>query len=64
MQADSEGFEYPRIDTHKCVQCGLCADLCERPQKREDAVPVTARAAKTKSGEISSSGGIFTIYLR
>jgi ferredoxin len=28
MQADEEGFEYPVIDSNKCVQCKMCIRIC------------------------------------
>ena len=28
MEADTEGFLYPRIDEGKCVNCGLCEGTC------------------------------------
>lgn len=28
MQADLEGFKYPVIDKNKCIDCGLCYNVC------------------------------------
>lgn len=28
MQPDEEGFLFPRIDTDKCIECGLCERSC------------------------------------
>lgn len=28
MEADEEGFSYPKIDTEKCVKCGKCLATC------------------------------------
>lgn len=28
MEADEEGFEYPKIDEHSCICCGLCKKVC------------------------------------
>lgn len=28
MEADDEGFHYPRIDSAKCVLCGKCLNVC------------------------------------
>lgn len=28
MQRDEEGFEYPVIDSEKCVRCYMCTKVC------------------------------------
>lgn len=28
MQEDEDGFEYPEIDTLKCVECQMCMKVC------------------------------------
>ena len=28
MIEDEEGFEYPRINTEKCVKCYMCINVC------------------------------------
>ena len=28
MQADSEGFWYPKIDSTSCIECNLCRKCC------------------------------------
>ena len=28
MSENEEGFQYPHIDTSKCVDCGLCQCVC------------------------------------
>jgi len=35
MVEDEEGFEYPRIEESKCIQCGQCILVC--PIKRKQA---------------------------
>lgn len=28
MVADYEGFQYPEINSQKCVRCGKCLNIC------------------------------------
>lgn len=28
MEMDEEGFEYPRIDENKCINCQMCVRVC------------------------------------
>lgn len=28
MEIDEEGFDYPRIDSNKCINCCLCIKVC------------------------------------
>ncbi len=63
MQADSEGFLYPRVDKTICVNCNLCEKVCPILNKPQTFPVLQAYAAKHKNSEIklkSSSGGIFT----
>lgn len=61
MVVDSYGFEYPKIDSTRCVQCCLCQNCC--PEKEsEQQIPVKQFAAinrNAKQRSFSSSGGIF-----
>lgn len=34
MIEDNEGFEYPVIDTGKCIRCYVCLDVCPFKDKR------------------------------
>ena len=64
MEADFEGFLYPRIDMDLCINCDLCERVCPllnppeiKPYKRQDY------AVRTKDLEVlkhSTSGGFFT----
>ena len=38
MAPDEEGFNYPLVDTDKCIHCGLCERVCpllHKPQPHE-----------------------------
>ena len=35
MIEDEEGFEYPRIDTNKCIRCYQCIKVCPIKAARE-----------------------------
>lgn len=28
MEADEEGFEYPRLNEQKCIRCYMCLRVC------------------------------------
>lgn len=61
MVEDNEGFLYPVIDEHKCVNCGLCKKICSNnPSKNKYEIKVFA----VKNKDIlkrnnSTSGGVF-----
>lgn len=65
MQKDKEGFLYPEIDKEKCIECGLCKNVCAFQngytiENRLDKLEVYA--TKNKSDEVrlnSASGGMF-----
>ena len=63
MQADGEGFLYPKVNQAVCINCGLCEKVC--PVLHPPLLPAVpaAYAAKLKdtiSLSKSSSGGMFT----
>lgn len=68
MEEDRETFLYPKIDSEKCVKCGLCDKVC--PIKYEHFIDVDNAIAKVgmaKDREVileSSSGGAFTALYR
>ena len=64
MEADGEGFLYPKVDESNCINCGKCAKACPvlNPPQKAERLPV-GYAAYTKDETVrknSSSGGIFT----
>lgn len=64
MESDEEGFEYPRVETNKCIKCGKCVDICPILNSIDvDNNPV-AYACINEDESIrleSSSGGIFSL---
>lgn len=65
MIADNNGFLYPKTDTEKCINCGLCEKTCPvtATKTQNDTVAPITYAAKINNDDIrkkSSSGGIFT----
>ena len=63
MQNDNEGFNYPIVDSKRCLSCGKCLNVCPVLKKRQKSIPLKVFAAKNKSSDIrqqSTSGGVFT----
>ena len=64
LQADSEGFSYPFVDTNLCNNCGICVKVCPVINQKQSHKPVKVLAAINNNEEIrlkSSSGGIFSL---
>lgn len=65
MEADNEGFWYPKIDKDKCINCNLCEKVCpiiNKPNSflyKEKSYAVFNKNEKIRLE--SSSGGIFSI---
>lgn len=64
MEADTEGFFYPNVDTPTCIECHLCEKVCPiinvEPEIKK---PQTAHLIQIKDDAIrkeSTSGGSFT----
>ena len=67
MVADIEGFLYPSIDKSKCIQCGLCKEVCPSLNRDAPRMPIAVYAARSTDEELrmkSSSGGLFTLLAR
>ena len=64
MQADREGFLYPKIDVDICVNCNQCEMVCPVSHiseiRTENPVAFAAWTKRTGVRSNSSSGGIFT----
>lgn len=62
FKRDREGFEYPAIDTDRCIRCGKCLAAC--PSDKElTKIQNKIYVARNKNKDVlksSSSGGIFT----
>lgn len=64
MQADEEGFSYPKVDNLRCVKCEKCGTVCPSlnlVKKTSQADPETLAAYCLDEAVLnnSSSGGIF-----
>ena len=64
MQADAEGFLFPRINEKQCTDCGLCLKICpaEHPLYEHLQKPACyAAAAQDELRSQSSSGAVFPL---
>ena len=62
MKQDEEGFYYPSIDVHKCIECKLCQTVCPGNSGMKATEYTDAYAVLNASEEVrgnSSSGGAF-----
>ncbi|SEA08378.1 Coenzyme F420-reducing hydrogenase, beta subunit [Eubacterium aggregans] len=63
MCLDEEGFSYPEIDTFRCIDCGVCINVCVFNKRGGKNYPIKVFAGKNKNDSIrmtSSSGGTFS----
>ena len=64
MESDQNGFLYPKLDSDKCVECGLCIKHCpvsaQTPHHSIDAFYGWNRDTELRMQ--SSSGGIFSAF--
>lgn len=61
MEADSEGFLYPKVNNQKCTQCKKCKLVCPVLRNKEITYPINIISASSQCKEMklkSSSGGI------
>lgn len=62
---DVEGFDHPRIDVDKCIQCHLCEKSCPvlNPIVKNESGKVYAAWSKDETiRSTSSSGGMFSVF--
>ena len=62
MQADNDGFLYPKVNEADCIDCGLCEKVCHELHPYDKREPIKVLAAINNDEEVrlkSSSGGIF-----
>lgn len=63
FQIDSLGFKYPKINSDKCVQCGLCTKICPQNNPRNFIFPEQCYAAAVNDQLLlntCASGGVAT----
>lgn len=64
MLEDEEGFSYPSVNIHNCIDCHLCEKVCPVLHLGKTRKPLNVYAAKNRDEKIrlqSSSGGVFTV---
>ena len=64
MKEDEDGFKYPIINKQKCIECGLCKNVCPIINKMQIEDRTEAYACISNNETIrkqSSSGGIFSL---
>lgn len=68
MISDNEGFQYPKINSDSCIECGLCKKVCTFQSEydtSDNLNNVRVYGVKHKSSvvrENSRSGGAFTSF--
>lgn len=64
MSKSDDGFEYPKINQSKCINCGMCQKACPIINTKENKAlnkTFVGFNKNEKVREVSSSGGIFSI---
>lgn len=65
MSKNKEGFLYPVIDVGRCIECGLCNQVChmqKSPQKQNIQCAYACYNLDETVRNESSSGGMFTLF--
>ena len=63
MVEDEEGFLYPQVDNEKCIECGLCKNVCPVLNAKECEKDKKAYIFQNVNDDVrreSTSGGAFT----
>lgn len=63
LAEDENGFLYPRVNTEKCIKCGLCDGVCHLNTDVRNPETRAAAACSHRDRTVlknSSSGGAFT----
>lgn len=67
MEKDAEGFLYPRVDTTRCTDCGLCQKVCPMDKGMSpEAMPLDSYVGRDKRAGVlgrGTSGGIYTAIM-
>ena len=64
---DEEGFPTPQIDKDKCIECGICNNICPSVHMPKTQNTIQAYAAQMIDKDVlkdSTSGGLFTVFSR
>lgn len=66
MEKDTEGFLYPLVDAKRCVNCGICLEVCLYSKEDENLDLLEKKAYACINSDIqermnSSSGGVFAL---
>ena len=69
LEADEEGFFYPRYNATNCIECGLCEQTCHVVTPKEHPSPnpdrfFLYRTNDTSLLQSSTSGGGFTLFAK
>ena len=62
MQLDERGFLFPEIDLSKCVDCGICHQVCPYELKKNNTLNVLYACSHLDNNvkKYSQTGGLFT----
>lgn len=68
MQADEEGFLYPKVAHARCVDCSLCVKRCPQEStnhlasfQKENIVAIKAVSKKLQKSRSASGGAFYTL---
>ena len=64
MQADGMGFKYPAVDDSKCVDCGICDEICAFHRVAEKPAPACEAIRFPELMDRSQSGGLGFALMR